>query len=142
MIIKLLRIILVAACVFFIGTLGIIIPHLIAKAFAQEDEHSHHPPQDEAIHEQFYNTWMQPDNRNASCCHKVDCSPAESYWDEARQMWFARKVNDGKDAEFAPIPSIKVEHDRDSPDGRSHMCGRKGMMGSMNVFCFIPGTGG
>src|ERR1700726_4476629 len=44
----------------------------VSSAIAQEHLH---PPQDQTIHEQFYSTWMMPDNRNLSCCRNVDCSP-------------------------------------------------------------------
>ena len=57
--------------------------------------------------------------------------------------WMARKVSDS-DKEFTPIPGPKVEHERDSPDGRSHLCGRRyGFTeGGLTVFCFVPGAGG
>jgi hypothetical protein len=111
----------------------------LAKCKAQEVEMHHgHPPQDMAIHEQFYSTWMMPDNRSISCCHSEDCSPAESRFEDGR--WMARKVGDA--GEFTPIPAAKIERDRDSPDGRSHICGRRYGFneGGLTVFCFIPGS--
>lgn len=102
----------------------------------------HHPPQDQAIHEKFYNTWTMPDNRSISCCHDEDCSPAETK--REGDHWMARKVGDT--GNFSPIPLRKEEHERDSPDGRSHVCGRRyGFDGSgseLTVFCFIAGAGG
>jgi hypothetical protein len=101
----------------------------ISSAIAQEH---HHPSQDRAIHERFYSTWMMPDNRTLSCCHKQDCSPAESRVEDGN--WVARKV--GGDGEWTPVPPEKIERDRESPDGRSHLCSDKPL-----VFCFIPGEG-
>ena len=114
---------------------GILAAMFIGNVRAQEHQH---PPQDRAIHEKFY-SWMMPDNRQISCCHNEDCSPAESKYENGQ--WLARKVGD--DGGFTPIPPRKIEHDRDSPDGRSHICGRRyGFNGNeFSVFCFIPGSG-
>jgi hypothetical protein len=106
----------------------------IDPALAQDH---HHPPQDEAIHQRFYKTWMMPDARHVSCCHDQDCAPAETQFRDGQ--WFARKV--GETGDFTPVPDRKIERDRDSPDGRSHLCGRP--FGSdFSVFCFIAGAGG
>lgn len=101
-----------------------------AAALAQD----HHPI---ALHERFYSNWMMPDNRTMSCCHNDDCSPAESKFENGQ--WLARKVGD--EGPFTPVPPAKIEHDRDTPDGRSHVCGR-GSGGSLAIFCFILGAGG
>jgi hypothetical protein len=111
----------------------------ISSAIAQEH---HHPPQDQAIHEWFYSTWMMPDNRTMSCCHKRDCSPAESRVEDGN--WVARKV--GGDGDWIAVPPEKIERDRESPDGRSHLCSRRAwiykILGDEHlVFCFIPGAG-
>ena len=112
----------------------------VSSAIAQEH---HHPPQDQTIHERFYSTWRMPDNRNMSCCRNVDCSPAETRFENGH--WIARKVGD--DGDWIAVPPQKIEHDRESPDGRSHLCSRRinwpwtlklGLGDS--VFCFIPGT--
>jgi hypothetical protein len=102
---------------------------------AQEE---HHPPQDQALHEKFYSTWMMPDNRAVSCCHNEDCAPAQSKL--INSDWYARK-SDNED--WVLIPSRKIERDRDTPDGRSHLCGRRyGFTGGeFSVFCFIAGSG-
>lgn len=106
-------------------------------AFPQEH---HHPPADEAIHQKFYKNWMMPDNRGVSCCHDEDCSPAESRFENGQ--WIARKVGD--EGDFTPVPLGKIEYDRDTPDGRSHICGRRlPFLGNkLSVFCFIVGAGG
>lgn len=121
-----------------IPTLGIILGILAALFIGnvKAQEH-HHLAQDQAIHERFYSTWMMPDNRNVSCCHNEDCAPAESRFENGQ--WLARKVGD--DGDFTPIPREKIERDRDSPDGRSHLCGRRWGNG-LSVFCFVPGMGG
>lgn len=98
-----------------------------------------HAPEHMALHDKFYNTWMMPDNRAVSCCHGEDCQPAEAY--QKNGQWFARQEKDAGD--FTPIPSGKVEQDRDAPDGRSHLCGRRYGFnsGGFTVFCFIAGSG-
>src|SRR6266852_2381565 len=110
-------------------------------SYANANEYAHqHPPQDQAIHEKFYSTWMMPDNRTVSCCNKRDCSPAETYW--LNGHWMAHKVDD-LDKRFVPIPEAKVEMERDNPDGRSHLCGARSFpSGDFTVYCFIAGTGG
>jgi hypothetical protein len=111
----------------------------VSSAIAQEP---HHPPQDQAIHERFYSTWMMPDNRTMSCCHNKDCSPAESRFENGH--WIARKVGD--DGDWIAVPPRKIEHDRESPDGRSHLCSRRVWINNrgdqqLAVFCFISGAG-
>ena len=90
----------------------------------------------------FYQTWTMPDNRAVSCCHSEDCSSAEAY--QKNGKWYARQTGDI--GEFTEIPPNKVELDRDSPDGRNHLCGRKytfmGAGSGFTVFCFIAGAGG
>ena len=108
----------------------------VGPAIAQE---GHHPPRDQAIHERFYSTWMMPQNRNVSCCHNEDCSPAEARLEDGN--WIARKVGE---VDWAYVPPEKIEYDRDSPDGRSHLCGRhffRNGHDELTVFCFIPGAG-
>lgn len=104
-----------------------------AQARAQEHRH---PPQDQAIHERFYSTWMMPDAPHVSCCHNEDCAPAQSKLVNGK--WYARKSDD---QDWIPIPAVKVELNRDTPDGRSHLCGRWSGL-DFNVFCFIAGFGG
>jgi hypothetical protein len=108
----------------------------VGPAMAQE---GHHPSRDQAIHERFYSTWMMPQNRNVSCCHNEDCSPAEARLEDGN--WIARKVGE---SDWAYVPPWKIEYDRDSPDGRSHLCGRhffRNGIDELTVFCFIPGAG-
>jgi len=50
--------------------------------------------------------------------------------------WIARKVGEG---DWAYVPPWKIEYDRDSPDGRSHLCGRhfiRNGIDELTVFCF------
>jgi len=108
----------------------------VGPAMAQE---GHQPPRDQAIHERFYSTRMMPQNRNVSCCNNHDCSPAEARLENGD--WIARKV--GED-DWAYVPPAKIDYDRDSPDGRSHLCGRhfvRNGIDELTVFCFIPGLG-
>lgn len=102
---------------------------------AGKSEERHHPPQDQAIHERFYSTWFMPDAPNVSCCHNQDCSPAASKFENGH--WSARRTDD---ADWIDIPASKIEQNRDSPDGRSHLCGR-GSLSAFTVFCFVRGGG-
>lgn len=126
-------IIFILACIL---ALMFLMTALLSRAYAQD--HSGHRPQDMEAHRKFYNTWNMPDNRSISCCHDQDCRPAE-----ARQIngqWFARQ--DGDDGDFTPIPPNKVETERDTPDGRNHLCGRRSGPHNFTTFCFIAGAGG
>jgi hypothetical protein len=109
-------------------------------SFAWGQEHSGHRPQDLQLHQKFYKTWMMPDNRAVSCCHDEDCRPAEAHLKNGK--WWARQ--EGDQGDFTEIPPNKVEEERDSPDGRSHLCGRRyggGWSNGFTVFCFKPGGG-
>lgn len=80
----------------------------------------------------FYSTWMMPDNRRLSCCHERDCAPAQSQ--RGPNGWQARN----SDAEeWLDVPEHKIETERDSPDGRSHLCKTR-MPQGWNVLCFLP----
>lgn len=97
-------------------------------------QHVHqHPPQHAALHDQFYKTWMMPDDRKRSCCSDRDCAPTLAVR-RGPKGWEGQRESDG---EWLEIPPDKVEYDRDSPDGRAHMCSAGKM-----VFCFIVGSGG
>jgi hypothetical protein len=83
----------------------------------------------------FYQNWMRPDNRNISCCHDKDCAPAQSKMINGK--WQARN----SDSEpWVEVPESRVERERDSPDGRSHLC-KAGTIGSVLVYCFLPANG-
>ncbi len=99
------------------------------------------PAQEGHTHEgavgKFYQTWTMPDSPRTSCCHDEDCFPSQSKFEDG--SWYGRKTDD--DA-WTKIPANKIEQNRDSPDGRSHMCGRKfGASGQFTVFCFLPAGG-
>jgi hypothetical protein len=86
---------------------------VVSTAAAQH----HHPPQDELLHEKFYSTWYMPDDPVKSCCNKADCYPTEIKY--VGGSIYARRREDGK---YILIPPSKVEHNRDNPDGRNHLC--------------------
>jgi hypothetical protein len=96
---------------------------------ARADEH-HHPPQDAPLHEQFYSTWMRPDQPDKSCCNKRDCAPVTQVR-RVGNRWQALR-----DGEWLTIPPEKIEVNRDSPDGRSHLCAI-----GLSVICFVLGAG-
>jgi hypothetical protein len=100
-------------------------------------QHSGHRHQDMELHRKFYNTWNMPDNRAISCCHDQDCRPAEARM--VNGQWMARQ--EGDDGDFTPIPQHKIETERDSPDGRNHLCGRRDGR-NFTTFCFVAGAGG
>jgi hypothetical protein len=107
---------------------------MIGAASAQEHRH---PAQDEQLHARFYSTWMMPDNPNKSCCNKADCYPTEARYEDGH--WLAKRREDGK---LLVIPAFKVEQNRDSPDGRTHLCAPPPSVYQPDtVFCFKPGAG-
>lgn len=110
---------------------------MLACATTATAQERHHPAQDAPIHEKFYSTWMMPDRPDMSCCNKQDCYPTEARFSEGQ--WWAQRREDGQ---WLPVPWEKVERNRDTPDGRSHMCapppGRS--VGDV-VFCFSLGGG-
>jgi hypothetical protein len=109
----------------------------IAMLLSARSAKAEHPAEHQAIHERFYSTWQMPDAPHVSCCHEQDCAPAQSRF--VNDHWEARWADND---EWVPIPPGKVERDRDTPDGRSHMCGRRsGVRGAVTVFCFIRGGG-
>jgi hypothetical protein len=120
----------------------IIFPILIATAVqANAQEHRHHPPQDMALHEKFYSTWYMPDQPTKSCCNMADCYPTEVRVQGSRI--FARRREDGK---WLLIPAQKVEHNRDNPDGRNHLCAPpppppSASQGPDSIYCFALGSG-
>jgi hypothetical protein len=111
-----------AACVAF--AFGI-----VQASGARADEHGH-APEDVEIHERFYSTWMRPDQPDQSCCNRRDCAPAT----RVRRLngrWQAER-----DGAWLTIPPEKIEQNRASPDGRSHLCA----IGA-TVLCFVLGAG-
>jgi hypothetical protein len=112
-----------------VAALGFVLPLAIARLSAQPH---HHPPEHAAIHDLFYKSWMRPDAPNVSCCSDRDCAPAEARMKDGR--WVARKYGE---TVWYSVPPERVELNRDSPDGRNHLCA----MGE-HVFCFIAAAGG
>ena len=107
------------------------------SAVAQEHRH---PPQHEALHEQFYATWFKPNggkDREKSCCNQQDCSPAEMR--RVAGHWQGRRI--GKDSVWIDIPDDLIESNqadpRESPDGASHLC----VHFSGYVLCAVLGGG-
>ncbi len=106
---------------------------LASPALAQE---RHHPPEDIAIHEQFYSTWQRPDNRFQSCCNNQDCAPVQHVRWVNGELQMQRTL----DGVWLTIPKERMEQNvqdaRDSPDGRSHMCSSGNL-----IFCAVLGNG-
>jgi hypothetical protein len=108
---------------------------IIIGAAASAQEH-HHPKEHEELHYRFYSTWMMPDNPKRSCCNQQDCYPTEARYSNG--TWYAKRREDGK---WLRVPPEKVEQNRDSPDGRSHICAPPASLGADTVFCFKEGSG-
>jgi hypothetical protein len=105
---------------------------------AAAQEIHHHPGMSEAV-DRFYSTWYMPDEPNKSCCNKQDCYPTAIKWRGGKL--YARRREDGK---FIRIPAAKVEHNRDNPDGRNHLCAPAPNLAAYppdTVFCFALGGG-
>lgn len=91
-----------------------------------------HPPEHGQLHEKFYQKWMVPDLPNTSCCNNRDCYPTEVQYRDGKV--FARHRETGR---FIEVPPGKIEQNRDSPDGRNHLCANPYGV----VYCFIAGAG-
>ena len=117
------------------------LPHPASAQDAAPQQHPdeaerHHPPQDMALHEKFYSTWHMPDNPSLSCCNNADCYPTDIKYVDGHI--YAKRREDGK---YILIPPQKVEHNRDNPDGRNHLCAPPpSLSGSPDtVYCFALG---
>lgn len=99
---------------------------------ARPQEHRH-PPEHAALHDEFYKDWMMPDAPLRSCCNQQDCAPVQHVERRNGHWWMQRVI----DSEWLEIPDAKIEMNRDTPDGRSHMCSS-----GASVFCAIVGIGG
>jgi hypothetical protein len=102
-------------------------------SLAHAQEHQHPTETFTGAVGQFYETWTRPDLPNVSCCSRVDCAPVRTARQGADGRWQAQRDSDGV---WLDVPPERVEQNRDSPDGRSHMCSM-----ASNVLCFIPGGG-
>jgi hypothetical protein len=111
---------------------------LAFSATGNAQEHRTHPFPDLALHEKFYSTWYMPDEPTRSCCGAADCYPTEVR--VLGDLIYARRREDGK---WLRIPPQKVEHNRDNPDGRNHLCAPPPMGSDPpdTVYCFALGSG-
>jgi hypothetical protein len=112
---------------------------------ALAQEHNGHPPQDQALHEQFYSNWLRPDanlrdvetgDRMHSCCSMQDCAPVDGVEYREGNIWMLRH----KDQRWIMVPPEKIESNypdrRESPDTQAHMCSS-----GVTVFCAVLGGG-
>lgn len=109
-----------------------ILAAVIAANVALAPVQHKHPPQDAAMHDKFYSTWQRPDNRALSCCNQEDCYATEAKFQNG--FWYAKQRETG---EWMQVPPEKIEHDRDAPDARAHVCASK----FGHVYCFISAAG-
>ena len=105
-----------------------------AFSFPALAQHNH-PSEHAEIHDKFYSTWMRPDMPNSSCCDKKDCYPTEAR--RRNGNWYALRR---EDRQWILVPPAKIELNRDSPDGRNHLCAPPPVGGDV-PFCFIAGGG-
>ncbi len=108
-----------------------------------------HPPEHQALHEQFYSTWKSPyenlatrtERRTAGCCGISDCFPADVKYVGGR-LWMHPRVPQQSAVEdrWYLVPASLLENNqpdpRESPDGQSHVC----IVGDQ-AFCAILGSG-
>jgi hypothetical protein len=101
-------------------------------------QHRTHRTSDLPLHEKFYSTWYMPDQPTRSCCNKADCYPTEVR--VLGDIIYARRREDGK---WLRIPPQKVEHNRENPDGRNHLCAPPPTTANPpdTVYCFALGSG-
>lgn len=102
----------------------------------QGEAERRHPIRDMALHEKFYSTWRMPDNPALSCCNNADCYPTDVKYVDG--SIYAKRREDGK---YILIPPQKVEHSRDNPDGRNHLCAPPPSLSNSSdtVYCFAIG---
>lgn len=105
-----------------------------AFSFSATAQDHQHPPEHASIHEFFYKNWMRPDHPTLSCCDLKDCAPA--ILKNVNGVWYGKRATDQN---FRRIPPEKMETNRDSPDGRSHMCAS--LNDNETVYCAIVGAG-
>src|SRR5215211_6108967 len=105
---------------------------------ANAQEHRTHPFSDLPAHEKFYSNWYMPDEPTRSCCNTADCYPTEVRM--LGDIIYARRREDGK---WLRIPPQKLEHNRDNPDGRNHLCAPPPTSTDPpdTVYCFALGSG-
>jgi hypothetical protein len=124
-----IRDIIIAILVIVLFLLLVIYPNADAHAQAPH----HHPT--ETIYgptAEFYRTWKRPDVPSSSCCSDKDC-----YSTRIRRRSGKIQAVHRESGDWIDIPSEKIELDRDSPDGLSHMCASPEKF----VFCFKEGGG-
>ena len=93
----------------------------------------HHHEGQTAEVDRFYSTWMQPDYPTQSCCNKTDCYSPDKTEFKNGQWWFEHRET----GRMFPVPAHKIEQNRDSPDGRNHVCANP----QGYVYCFKIGGG-
>lgn len=101
-------------------------------AIAQDHQHHHGAEIIGGMTGKFYETWQRPDMPNVSCCSQKDC-----YATPARMVDGKVQALHRESGEWIDIPPEKIEQNRDSPDGRSHLCAASYKF----VFCFVMGGG-
>src|SRR5262249_21345640 len=118
------------------GTIAVGVAYVVMSELANAQEHRH-PPQDVEVHLRFYSKWMMPDNPTKSCCNLADCYPTEIKY-EGDDLYARRR----EDAKWQYVPPQKIEHNRDNPDGRNHLCAPPPRVWAADiVFCFTLGGG-
>jgi hypothetical protein len=123
-----IRNIIIAFVIIFLFVLLFIYPN------ASHAQTPHHHPT-ETIYgprAEFYRTWHMPDAPGVSCCSDRDCYVTRTRYRGGKIQAIHRES-----ADWIDIPPEKIELNRDSPDGLSHMCASP----LKYVFCFKEGGG-
>ena len=119
------------------STISILVAFIIAITWAltmpaHSQEHRHPNETITGATGKFYETWRRPDMPSVSCCNLSDCYATPSRMRSGRVQAVHRESGDWID-----IPPEKIELNRDSPDGLSHLCAASYKF----VFCFVMGGG-
>jgi hypothetical protein len=134
-----LRIVMVALCLLGFSRAHAQEVYDCPECYASPSPEIHHHEGATAVVDRFYSTWFKPDKPTESCCNKVDFYPTQVKFEHGQ--WHALRR---EDQAWLPIPPEKIEQNRDSPDGRSHVCAPspKSSYPPLTVFCFVLGVGG
>jgi hypothetical protein len=111
----------------------------ISLAHASQAEVHHHDGMTEAV-DSFYSHWMQPPSRQASCCNRIDCFPAETRLVNGR--WEFRWIDRVHPlVNWVRVPNNYIENfqvdPHESPDGLAHLC----LSTSGAPLCAVLGSG-
>jgi hypothetical protein len=117
---------------FTLGWLLGVATGILAVVTPAKSQH-HHPAETiTGATAEFYETWKRPDMPSVSCCNQMDCYATPARFRNGRIEALHRESST-----WIEVPPQKVEMNRNSPDGRNHLCASP----QKYVFCFVAGGG-